>query len=76
MYADGGNIQPRKARGTPPRIFKDKVMLFLAKHPDAYLRELALAFGVSIVSMHIALKRFGISYKKNDILRRARRRKT
>jgi len=44
-------------------------MIALAKHiqthPDSYLWERALHFGVTAPAIHLALKRLGVSYKKN-----------
>ena len=48
---------------------------YLKAHPDAYLKEIGKAFGVSDVAVHKALQKFGMSRKKNDPLYRARREK-
>jgi hypothetical protein len=37
----------------------------VAEHPDAYQSEMAQAFGVRLFAMQKALKRLGITRKKN-----------
>lgn len=67
-------IKPRSHKG---RKIDDKaLMAYVSKHPDSYLAEIACVFNVSKSGIHAALKRLGISYKKNTLLQRARRRKT
>jgi len=64
-----------KAEGRRSEIDPVKLKAYIDKHSDHYLREIALEFGVSYVAIHNALKRLGISRKKNDAVLRARRAK-
>jgi transposase len=60
-----GTLAP-KARETPWRkIDPEKLLAYVAEHPDAYQHELAAAFGVQLFAMQKALKRLGITRKKN-----------
>lgn len=57
------------------KLTRENLMLHLEKHSDHYLIEIAEALGVKAPSVSAALKKFGISRKKNDPLLRARREK-
>ena len=54
----------------PPRrnAFKklnpEKLKAYVEAHPDAYLKEIGVAFGCSDVAVHQAFKRLGITRKK------------
>ena len=66
-----GKLEP-KVRETPWRkIDPKKLRAYVAEHPDAYQSEMAQAFGVRLFAMQKALKRLGITRKKNHgILRK------
>ena len=66
--------KPRSHRGR--KIDDDALRAYVSEHPDHYLGEIACVFNVSISGIHAALKRLGIRFKKNTLLRRAGRRKT
>lgn len=55
------------------KLTQEKLLNYLASHPDHYLHEIADAFSVKPQSVWSALKKFGISRKKNDPIFRARR---
>ena len=57
------------------KITPEKLLAYLEKYPDHYLTEIAKAFGVKASSVGAAMKKFGISRKKNDSILRARRKK-
>lgn len=59
-----------------PKLDKELVLSYISSNPDAYLIEISEHFDVSISGAHYALKRFGITRKKNDSLRGTRRGKT
>ncbi|MCR9183737.1 MAG: transposase [Flavobacteriaceae bacterium] len=61
----------RSHRKLTPEILSQ----YLEKHPDAYLKEIGEALGVSGTAVFKAFKKFGISRKKNDPIFRARREK-
>lgn len=58
------------------KINDDSLRAYISQNPDAYLYEIAEHLDVSKSGVHDALKRLGISYKKNTNLQRTRRRKT
>lgn len=59
-----GNLA-RKVRETSPRkIDNDLLLKFIDSNPDAYLREVAEHFGVTIQAIFYACKRLKISLKK------------
>jgi transposase len=59
-----GNLAP-KVRVTPSRKIDSQLLLeFISCHPDAYLREIADHFGVTIQAIFYACKRHKISLKK------------
>lgn len=59
-----GDLAPKK-RVTPPRkLNQEQLFQFIDSHPDAYLREIAEFFGVTIQAIFYACKRYKISLKK------------
>lgn len=52
------------------KMSKEGITSYLASHPDAFLREISDHFGVTPQSVFAALKKFGITRKKNDSIRR------
>ena len=60
-------LEPCKRRNKPAtKVDMEKLGQHVKDHPDAYLRERALEFGVTFQAIHCALKRLNISYKKNS----------
>ena len=57
------------------KLTRENLLAHLEKHPDHYLKEIAEALGVKASSVFAALKKFGLSRKKNDPILRARREK-
>ncbi len=55
------------------KLSRENLLAHLERHPDHYLTEIAKALGVKAPSVFVALKKFGISRKKNDPILRARR---
>jgi transposase len=55
-----------KSRGqkTNYKIDLDKLKEYIKEHPDAHLHEIASEFEVSVMGIHYALKRLGITHKK------------
>jgi hypothetical protein len=65
-----GPIRPGAGGHTPGRIYRKTwgspvKRSGLFDKPDAYLRELALPYGCSVVAVCKALKKHHITYKKN-----------
>jgi len=69
-----GCTLPSKVR-SHRKLTRENLLAHLQQHPDHYLTEIAEALGVKAPSVSAALKKFGISRKKNDALLRARREK-
>ncbi|WP_052436088.1 IS630 transposase-related protein [Neochlamydia sp. EPS4] len=59
-----GYLAPKKRRQSPSKIDSEKLKLYINQAPDAYLREIAEAFGVTIASVFYACKRLKITLKK------------
>ena len=55
------------------KLHKEELLAYLEKYPDHYNHEIASAFGVKASSVFTALRKFGITRKKNDTLQRKRR---
>lgn len=72
-----GDVQmkPRPSIRSTRKLHEKDLLEYLKKHPDHYNREIAEAFGVKASSVFVALRKFGITRKKNDTLQRARREK-
>jgi len=59
-------MEPKVKRNKPAtKINTDKLMEDVKCYPDAYLSERADRLNVSITGIFYALKRLGITYKKN-----------
>ena len=70
-------IAPCVTRNKPAtKIDMDRLAQHVDKYPDAYLRERGEVFGVTFQVIHCALKRLGISYKKNSTASKSQRRGT
>ena len=61
-----GTLEPAKRKETWRKIDPEKLREYVAKHPDAYQHEMASAFGVRLYAIQKALKRLGITRKKNN----------
>lgn len=60
-------LQPKvRAKRTPHKLPDAQVLSALSERPDATLAELAKPFGVTSIAVFKALKRLGISRKKNE----------
>ena len=60
-----GMLAPAKRKETWRKIDPDKLREYVAQHPDAYQHEIAAEFGVRLYAIQNALKRLGITRKKN-----------
>lgn len=59
-----GSLAPKPRRRKPSKIEDDKLKAYIQEHPDAYLREIAVVFNVTIVGVFYACKRLKITLKK------------
>jgi len=60
-----GSLSPKKRKQTWRKIEPKKLEQYVEENPDAYLREIAAVFHCTIHAVETALKRLGISRKKN-----------
>lgn len=61
-------IEPKIKRNKPAtKINMEALRKDVKEHPDLYQYERAKKFGVTQVAIWFALKRLGISYKKNSV---------
>jgi len=60
-----GTLAPKKRAGKWRKIDPEKLREYVEANPDAYQREMAAAFGVSLYAVQKALKRLRITRKKN-----------
>ena len=60
-------MEPREKRNKPAtKIDMERLKKDVKKRADAYLMERAERFQVSVSGMYYALRRLGVSYKKNS----------
>lgn len=72
--ATGGlEIKERPKIRSTRKLTPEGLSDYVQKHPDHFLREIAEAFGVAQSSVFAALRKFGITRKKNHTLQRTRR---
>ena len=62
-----GSLAPKPRRRKPSKIEDDKLRAYIREHPDAYLREIAVAFQATIVGVFYACKRLKITLKKRHL---------
>jgi len=63
-----GTLAPKKRKGTWRKIDPEKLRAYVKTNPDAYQHEMAAAFGVRLFAIQRALKRLGLTRKKNRIV--------
>jgi transposase len=71
-----GSLKIEAVPRSPHKIRDEALKKYVTEHPDAYLKEIAEHFQCGISSVHDALKRNGITYKKTPLVSGTRRRKT
>jgi transposase len=70
-------LEPKRTRNKPPtKIDMEALKRDVELYPDAYHHERALRFSVTEGGIRKALKRLGISYKKNAETSQSQRRRT
>ena len=70
------NLEPKRTRNRPPiKIDTDALLEDIKKYPDAYNYERANRLNVSASGICCAMKRLGITYKKNAPSSKGLRRK-
>ena len=71
-----GDLKLKVRDRKPYKIDDERLIEYIQKNPDHYLREIADFFQVSISAVFYALRRLKRTYKKNIFLPRAGRKKT
>ena len=70
-------IEPQRKRNKPTiTVDMERLKEDIVQYPDSYQYERAKRLGVSQSGIYWALKRLGVSYKKNPASPQSRRRKT
>jgi len=64
-YRDTGDISNEPLNRSFKKIDPEKLESFVNRYPDSYLSEIAEEFSCSVAAIHKALKRLGITRKKN-----------
>lgn len=62
---DTGSLSPKSRIKSPYKIDNEELKAYIARHPDAYLNEIAAHFQVTIPCISIGLKRLKITRKKS-----------
>jgi len=63
---ESGTLESKKRKETWRKIEPARLIEYLDRRPDAYLKEMAEEFGCSDVAVLKALRRLKITRKKND----------
>jgi transposase len=66
QLTETGGMKVKKRRETWRKLEPSRLEEYVKQHPDAYLKEIAEAFGCSDVAVLMALRRLKITRKKND----------
>ena len=68
-------LEPKKKRNKPAtKIYMDALTVDVLTYPDSYYHERAKRLGISKTGLYWALKRLGVTYKKNTVSSQSRRR--
>lgn len=65
-------IKQRPTIRSHRKLTREVLLTCLEKNPDAYLKEIGRSLGVSGTAIFKAFKKFGVSRKKNNAIRRAK----
>src|SRR5213076_2660648 len=68
-----GSLQPKKSWGRWRKLNPQKLRTHVKKHPDATLKDLQRALGVSHNAIWIRLRQLGITLKKTHKISRTQR---
>ena len=63
-----GSLTPKKRKETWRKVNPGDLKEYLEQNPDAYLKEIGVHFGCTDVAIFKAIRRLGITRKKNDTL--------
>jgi transposase len=73
LAAQKGTLAPKKSWGHWRKLDPQKLQAHVKKHPDATLKELQKAFGVSHHAVWVRLRQLGFTLKKTHKISRAQR---
>jgi transposase len=76
LKRETGSLKVEAVPRSPHKLPNEELVSYVRAHPDAYLKEIAEHFNCGVSSVHGALKRLGITYKKTPFVSRKKRRKT
>lgn len=65
QWKEKGNLEKKPLNRPHKKIDPEKLRAYVAEHPDAYQKEMAEEFHCSATAIQKALKRLGITRKKN-----------
>jgi transposase len=68
-----GELAPKKLGSRPWKLDHAAVVAYVESHEDSTLQEIAQYFDTAVSAIDYILRKFKITRKKNDALRRARR---
>ena len=71
-----GDLEKKELHRSFRKIDPEKLKKYVKEHPDAYQSEMAEVFGCSESGIRYALKRYGITRKKDNLLSGAKSRKS
>ena len=73
LAAQKGTLAPKKSWGHWRKLDPQKLQAHVKNHPDATLKELQMAFGVSHHAVWVRLRQLGFTLKKTHKISRAQR---
>jgi transposase len=76
LKKETGSLKIEAVPRSPHKLPDAELLAYVKEHPDAYLKETAEHFQCGISSVHDALKRLGVTYKKTPFISGKRRRET
>jgi len=72
QYEETGDLSKKAPKRSFKKIDPEKLTAYVAENPDAYLREIAEAFGCTDMAVYYAMRKLEITRKKDQALQRAR----
>jgi len=68
QYHKTGEVEKKPLNRGFKKLDPEKLKAYVKEHPDAYQQEMAEAFGCSRSAVQKALRKLGITYKKNQTI--------
>ena len=65
LRTETGALEKRPLDRKPPKLCPDRLAAYITEHPDSFLEEIAEVFGCTAQAVFYALRRNGITRKKN-----------